>query len=115
MKSPELHRHAQHLRREPTPAEQALWERLSRPLPGGHKFQRRAVVGGVTLGFHCVAGRLAVEVDGSAAAPAEDSERDALLARFGIRTMRVSEAEIGADVDAVVDAIVAALAEREGR
>ena len=58
------------------------------------------------LDFYVAAARLAIEVDGSAHdlgdRPAADAERDQWLLAKGVRTLRVSAADVLSDVDAVV-------------
>ncbi|CCH03258.1 protein of unknown function DUF559 [Fibrella aestuarina BUZ 2] len=99
------------LRKGPTDAEARLWERLRNSQLLGRKFRRQHSVGMYVLDFYCPAERLAVEVDGSAHAPAEarqhDAERDATLAQLAIHTLRVTNNEVEMDIDAVLAKIIA--------
>ena len=98
-------RTARGLRRRLTPPEVKLWQAL-RHRATGLKVRRQHPVGPYVLDFYVAAARLAIEVDGSAHdfgdRPAADAERDQWLLAKGVRTLRVSAADVLSDVDAVV-------------
>jgi very-short-patch-repair endonuclease len=105
---------ARQLRREMTPAESALWERLrDRQLEGAH-FRAQHAVDRFIVDFICVKARLVVEVDGDGHAERAqadyDLERTAwLAAQRRYRVLRFDNAQVMGDLDRVVAAIRAAL------
>ena len=107
--------HARALRRTMSPPEIALWLAL-RQRPGGYKFRKQHPSGPYVADFYCHAARLVVEVDGAAhdfgGRPTRDAARDHWFRARNLAVMRVPAVEIGRDLDAVVRAIVAFVAER---
>src|SRR3954468_19317266 len=85
---------ARALRREMSPPEVRLWQRLRKRENGEPKFRRQHPIGSFILDFYCPAARLALEVDGEGHHyennPAYDARRDAWLKAQGIRVVRVS-------------------------
>lgn len=101
---------ARSFRNTPTLAEKTLHKVLKRSkgiYPAGAKFRRQCLMGGYFLDFFCLSASLAVEVDGGyhAARQEEDRLRDERLARFGIKTLRFTNAEVLADPTAVLAVI----------
>ena len=74
-----------------------LWQQL-RKRPDGLKFRRQHPAGPYVLDFYCEAAQLCVEVDGAAHefgdAPQTDQDRDAWLAKAGIRTIRIAAFDV---------------------
>ncbi len=103
---------AQRLRDRMTPSEKKLWQRL-RKNQLGHRFTRQKIISGWIADFHCSARNLVVEVDGGyhKFRRKQDAVRDFVIARHGIRTIRIMNEEIAADLDAVVAKIKAAMDE----
>jgi very-short-patch-repair endonuclease len=101
-------RRARTLRKAMTLPEILLWQAL-RIRPAGLKFRRQHPSGTYILDFYCSDARLGVEVDGavheSAERAARDAKRDACFAREGIRTLRISAADVLRDVATVVEYI----------
>ena len=91
---------ARQLRREATPAERALWRHLSASKLGGHKFSRQMQVGPFYCDLLCRKERLAIELDGYShdIQPGRDGWRDRILAEYGVRVLRFSNAEIFGDI-----------------
>jgi len=52
------------MRREPTPFENAVWQRLRASQLGGFKFRRQTVIGSFICDFFCPAKGLIIEIDG---------------------------------------------------
>ena len=98
---------ARGLRREMTPPEVLLWQRL-RLRPGGVKFRRQHPVGAYVADFYAVEAKVIVEVDGLAHdfRVEHDAARDAWLRGQGFVVVRVAAAEVLKDVDAVVEGLV---------
>ena len=101
---------AQYSRRNPTPSERILWEAL-RGRRLGVKFRRQVVLGTVIVDFFAPEPRLAVELDGASHVGLErrDRERDAYLASYGVRVLRVKAWHVERELPAVLARIRVAL------
>ena len=103
-------RKAKALRASLTLPEVLLWQAL-RTRPGGLKFRRQHPAGRYVLDFFCASLQLAVEIDGEVHGFGDraqgDEERDAWLRAQGVRVLRVPASDVLADVDHVVDHILA--------
>ena len=86
---------ARQLRREPTPTEAVLWEKLRRKQLG-YKFRRQVPIGPFVVDFLCAEAHLVVEVDGSIHETQQqaDQDRQALLETLGLRFVRVSTDDV---------------------
>ena len=97
-------RAAKRLRRDATFVERELWKAL-RHLDGVH-FRRQAPIGPYVVDFVCHRSRLVVEVDGGVhemdVVARRDAERDEWFAGRGYRVLRIKNAEVIANIDAVV-------------
>jgi len=100
---------ARAMRREMTPEEILLWERLC-DSKLGVKFRRQQVISGFVADFYCHAAGLIVEVDGSHHSPGADAERDAILSAHSLRLLRFSNRAVREDLDRAIAEIRAALA-----
>ena len=98
---------ARGLRREMSPPEVLLWQRL-RSRPAGVKFRRQHPVGRFVADFYAPDARVIVEVDGLAhdARVERDAGRDEWLRGQGFAVVRVAAVDVLRDVDAVVDGVV---------
>ena len=103
-------RFSKELRRNLTPEERVLWSRLRRSALHGLHFHRQQIIGGFIVDFYCAAANLAIELDGAvhASQVESDLERDRALAELGIGTLRIRNAELAEDFEAVVMKIAAA-------
>jgi very-short-patch-repair endonuclease len=100
-----LKQRARDMRRDPTPAQAALWERL-KDKQLGFGFNREVVMGSAIVDFACKPRWLVIETgatEGPAATIAELSDRK--LREVGVRVMRFAEAEVLEDIDRIVAAI----------
>jgi very-short-patch-repair endonuclease len=101
----QLKQRARDMRRNPTEAQQALWERL-KDKQCGFTFNREVVMGSAIVDFACKTRWLVVETGG-------DSESETTLAALsdrkltdvGVRVLRFADDAVLADTDAVVKAI----------
>lgn len=96
-----LKERAREERRHLTPAEEALWERLSGAQMGGIKFTRKAVVGSAIVDFACSQRWLAVSITAEGASDEVAALQDRKLTEAGIRVLRFAEAEVLNDLDRV--------------
>ena len=104
---------ARSLRKSLTPEEVRMWVKLRALRDAGHHFRRQAPVGGYFPDFVCKRRRLMVEIDGSqhGEEPQKtfDNRRDAQLRAEGYRILRFWNSDIDANIDGVIDTILAAL------
>ncbi len=98
---------ARRLRRNMTPQELRLWECLRGRRLAGIKFRRQQVIDGFVADFYSDAAGLVIELDGSAHdnRAEYDAARDAILARRGLRVMRVANSQIDNELPAALAAI----------
>ena len=101
---------ARELRQPQTPAEQRLWARLRDRQLGGLKFRRQHPIGRFIADFCCPDRQLVVEVDGDSHAEQVeyDQARTAWLGEQGYSVIRFSNQEVQHQMEAVLDAILAA-------
>ena len=109
--NPILKERARRLRKNMTPGEVKLWQRLKRKQLLGYDFDRQRPIDQFIVDFYCKQLMLAIEIDGSShdseAAQAKDRKRQARLEALGVRFLRFREAEVHRDIEAVVEAITA--------
>jgi very-short-patch-repair endonuclease len=92
--------------------EQRLWQYLRSGQLGGHGFRRQHPVGPFIVDFFCPTVKLVIEVDGDS--HAEQAEYDAERTRWlegqkRYRVIRFTNNEVQHDIEAVVEAIAAAV------
>ena len=104
-----LHEQARELRRHSSDAHKALAERFAKADLGKYAFTRHAVVGSAILGFVCHNLGMAIAIDEEGQNDAVARRRDTSLESIGIRVMRVSAADVLADIDAVLARITAGM------
>ena len=94
------------MRKNPTKAEEMLWESLRKNLTGCH-FRRQHIVGRFVTDFICLEKSLVVEVDGGIHdyKKKEDEERTDFLEQNGFRVIRFHNKKILGDVGDVVNKI----------
>jgi len=102
---------AKQLRRQQTPEERLVWQRLKANGLGGFHFRRQQVIAGYIVDFYCHAVGLVVEVDGPIheAQREEDSYRDEVLRSRGLSILRITNDEVSADIDRVLRRILATI------
>ncbi len=98
---------ARQMRREPTPTEELLWQRLRGRQLQGLKFRRQHPLERFVLDFYCPDVRLAVEVDGPVHQylREEDALRAEFLASQGVRVLRFSNEAVLDSTDKVIQTI----------
>ena len=95
---------ARTLRREVSATERKLWLYL-RSAQTGASFRRQHPIERFFLDYYCAPLKLAVEIDGPWHDPADDAERDAIVARLGIETLRFTATDIDDNIEGVVERI----------
>ena len=99
------------MRKEPTPAEKKLWERVRKKRILGHKFRRQHAIDRFIVDFCCADARLIVEVDGPIHdyTQEEDAIRQEFLESLGFQVVRFTNDEVLNEIDRVVEAIETAV------
>ena len=106
-----IHEMARAAKREPTPAQALLGEKLIAAELGKFKLNRQQVIGSAIVDFACQPLKVAVLID-EGGDEAVTRRRDKSLEAVGILVLRFPAAEVMTDPDAVVTAIVAAMKAR---
>ena len=107
---PELTRRARELRNNPTLAERAIWQLVSRYRPA---FTRQLVVAPFIIDLACRQAKLGVEFDGSQhfEQAAADQRRTEYLERKGWRVIRFWNSDVLANPDGAAQKILSEAAE----
>ncbi len=105
---------ARELRRDMTPAEKLLWERLRGGQLNGLRWRRQQVIDGFIVDFYCHAARLVVELDGAVHnnQVEYDAARDATLAARNLLTLRFTNTEVETAISSVLARIRSKCQER---
>lgn len=106
-----LHERAREMRRNPTPAQEALAAALGEVETGGYAFKRQAVIGSAIADFACKPLMLVIELDGDEDA-AFAADRDRSLAEVGYRVERLAAGAVLADPAAAAAQVSATMRER---
>ena len=108
--SRELHERARELRRDMTPAERILWEKLRHNRLNGLQFRRQQIIDGYIVDFYCHAKALVVEVDGDIHDEQKgyDMERDSHLIARGFSVLRFTNEEVKSNLATVLQKIIEA-------
>ncbi len=100
---------ARHMRKHPTQAEDALWQRLRKRQVKGLRFRRQHSIGPFIVDFYCFEARLVLEIDGEIhEEPGQmeyDKERQHYLESLGLRVLRFSNIQVLDQADSVLKAI----------
>ena len=102
---------ARQMRREPTPAENRLWQRLRGRQVLGFKFRRQHAIDRFIVDFYCAEARLIVEVDGPIHlySREEDEIRQECLEGLGMQVLRFTNEQVADSLDVVLERIAVAL------
>jgi very-short-patch-repair endonuclease len=110
---PQLKPLARRLRAAMTDAEHRLWFRLRRKQLLGVQFYRQKPIGKYIADFYAPAVALVIEMNGGqhfeASQARRDERRTACLEAQSLRVLRFSDGEVLQQLDAVVDAVFAAV------
>jgi very-short-patch-repair endonuclease len=105
--SRELQERAKELRKNMTPAEKVLWEKLRHNRLDGLQFRRQQIISPYIVDFYCHTKALVVEVDGDIHDLQQeyDAERSSYLLAYGFRMLRVSNDEVMRKLSVVLEKI----------
>jgi len=105
---------AKTLRRQQTPAEQALWQKLRRNQICGLHFRRQQLLSGFIVDFYCYSIGLIIEIDGDIhkLQTEHDAERQDILVSQGFTILRFKNEQVLTSIDDVVVAISEMCVER---
>ena len=100
---------ARTLRHKMTPTERILWASIRGRRLNDLKFRRQQIVDGYIADFFCSSAGLVIELDGAIHdAQAEyDTNRDLVMSERGLRVIRISNARIETELEAVLLEIAA--------
>ena len=95
------------MRRDPTPAEKELWDRLRNRKVLGFKFRRQHPIEHFIVDFCCPEIRLVVEVDGPIHrhSKQEDVQRQLRLELLNLKVLRFTNDQVLSGVDIVIEVI----------
>ena len=106
-----LHERAREMRRNPTPAQEALAAALGEVETGGFTFKRQAVIGSAIVDFACKDLMLVIELSGDEDA-AFAATRDRSLTEVGYRVERIAADTVLADPAGAAAHVSAVMRER---
>lgn len=99
---------AKTLRRDMTGAEKKLWSYIN-DKKLGFRFKPQHPISGFIADFYCHKAKLSIELDGEIhlgpKAKEYDTNREAVLKKFGIRVIRFTNKQVMDNIDMVVDEI----------
>ena len=106
--NPELIKRAKELRKEMTPAERCLWNRIRANRLGGWHFRRQQIINGFIVDFYCHKAELVIEVDGPIhrKQKVEDAEREKMLSDIGLHILRFTNHAVMNNLEHVVKSIL---------
>jgi very-short-patch-repair endonuclease len=98
---------AKELRKNMTPAECILWERLRDRMLAGNKFRRQHPIGAYIIDFYCAEARLVIEIDGGIHLGQVDADanRSRELEAQGYRVIRFTNEQIETNLELVLSSI----------
>ena len=106
----QLRKLARELRKQMTPAERLLWERLRGRRLGGYKFVRQWVLLDRIVDFYCHESSLIIELDGEVHLNEDirvrDFDRDVQARISGYETIRVPNSKVLLEINSVCDDIL---------
>jgi very-short-patch-repair endonuclease len=115
---PRLLEFARHMRREPTPAEEAMWRMLRNGQLAGFKFRRQHPIGLYIADFYAPSAALVLELDGNSHTTDEGIKHDRIrhtyLESLGLVVVRFWNFEVKESPDAVSECIAALCQQRKG-
>ncbi|MBC1239836.1 endonuclease domain-containing protein [Nostoc sp. 2RC] len=102
---------ARQMRREPTPAEKLLWQKLRHKQLLGFKFRRQQAIHRFIVDFFCHEARLVVEVDGEIHdySKEEDAIRQEFLESLGLEVVRFRNEDVLERMEGVLQDIASCL------
>lgn len=106
---PELLKIAGDLRKNMTPAEKVLWNKLRKRQLNGFRFRRQHPIYKMVVDFFCYEAMLVIEVDGEVPDTPYQKERDIertkILNNFELQEIRFTNAEVLDDIESVLNKI----------
>lgn len=105
---------AREMRREPTVAENHLWQRIRKQQVLGFKFRRQHTIDRFIVDFYCTEARLIIEVDGIIHDDQQEADqlRTEFLESLGLRVLRFTNGEVLQQTDGVIERIAEILQSR---
>jgi len=115
---PRLIEFARQMRREPIPAEKAVWRLLRNRRLADWKFRRQHPLGLYIADFYSASAALVIELDGDTHATEEGIEHDrirhAYLQSLGVMVLRFWNGEVKENSDGILQRVYEVCASRQG-
>ena len=106
---PELLRIASDLRKNMTPAEKVLWNKLRNRKLKGYRFRRQHPIHEFVVDFFCYEALLVIEVDGDVHdiphQQERDTERGKILKSLGLKELRFRNEKVMNEIESVLEKI----------
>ncbi len=105
---------ARHMRKNPTPAEDALWQQLRGKKVQDIKFRRQHTINFFIADFYAPAAKLVIEVEGGIHEEQReyDEMRQMYFELLGLRVLRISNEDVLRNLDGVMEVIGEIIAEQ---
>jgi len=105
--SPTIHAFAKELRKNMTPAEKILWDRLRNRKVANCKFRRQHPIDIFIADFYCHEKKLVIEIDGEVHNQQKeyDINRTAEMENYGITVVRFTNEEVEKELENVIKMI----------
>ncbi len=105
--SPTIRAFAKELRKNMTPAEKLLWNRLRNRKVANCKFRRQHPIDTFIADFYCHEKKLVIEIDGKIHNKQKqyDINRTAEMQNYGITVIRITNDEVEKELEKVVEVI----------
>lgn len=105
--TPSKRQFARKLRKQMTPAERVLWNKLRAKQIDGFHFRRQQIIRGFIVDFYCDAADLVIEVDGPIHEQQieADQEREAVLKSLGLTVIRFTNKQVMNNMSFVLNRI----------
>ena len=101
---------ARALRKNQTPAEKVMWERLRNRRLEGFKFRRQQIIDEKIVDFFCPEKRLVIELDGlyheNPMQQIKDAQREEYLNQCGLRVIRFTNNMVFDNLEEILEEII---------
>ena len=104
-----LKQFSRELRKNMTDAENVLWSRIRAKQIKSCQFYRQKIIGNYIADFYSPKAKLVIELDGgqhyNSDGKEKDAQRDAYIARIGLKVLRFSDRDVFENLDGILEEI----------